>query len=352
MNPSHPSRASAHESIEARAAAWLAQRDDDGLTTEDAQSFAAWRAEDPRHEAAVKRLEATWNALEQLRTFRPEAQQHPDRDLLAPHRRPRRRLQLRPVFGLAVAAAAITAFFILRPTKTPMPLAEQQVEVAATVEHYATTSGGYQRTTLSDGSIVELNENSAMTAQFTAGERHIELIRGEIHCTVAKDAARPFTVNANGILVRAVGTAFNVRLNSGAVEVLVTEGQISLHETDTAAQEAPLVSAGERAVVTFADHSGLRPQIERLSETAIGTDLAWQGSRLVFVEKPLTEVIAQFNRRNKIQIQVADPSLGQLLVDGSFQAENVEALVRLIANQGSIQVERPSPELLILRRAP
>lgn len=351
MKPSHPSRASAHESIEARAAAWLAQRDDDGLTAEDARNFAAWRAEDPRHEAAVKRLEATWSALEQLRTFRPEAQQHPDRDLLAPRRRSRRRLQLRPVLGLAAAAAAVAAFFILRHGERTTPVVAPPAEIAA-VEHYATTSGGYQRTTLSDGSIVELNENSAMTAQFTAGERHIELIRGEIHCTVAKDASRPFTVNANGIVVRAVGTAFNVRLNSEAVEVLVTEGRISLHETDATTQGSPLVSAGERAVVAFHGQSTFSPHIERLTENAMSDALAWQGSRLVFVEKPLSEVVAQFNRRNKVQIQVADPNLGQLLVDGSFQAENVEALVRLIANKGDIQVERPSPELLILRRAP
>src|SRR5690606_21684966 len=49
----------ADERISAQAADWLARRDDQ-LTPDEAEAFARWRAADPRHEAAVQRLEATW----------------------------------------------------------------------------------------------------------------------------------------------------------------------------------------------------------------------------------------------------------------------------------------------------
>lgn len=53
---------SSEEAAEATAAAWLARRDDH-FTPEQSAEFAAWRAADPRNEAAVRRLEQTWHAL-------------------------------------------------------------------------------------------------------------------------------------------------------------------------------------------------------------------------------------------------------------------------------------------------
>ena len=72
----------AQEAIEAMAAAWLAQRDE-GLTAEEQEDFTRRQQADPRHAAAVVRLEKTWRALQQLREFRPASRVHPDRDLLA-----------------------------------------------------------------------------------------------------------------------------------------------------------------------------------------------------------------------------------------------------------------------------
>ena len=43
---------------------------------------------------------------------------------------------------------------------------------------------------------------------------------------MSKDPERPFLVSAGEVTVRAVGTAFDVRLAPTAVEVLVTEGVI------------------------------------------------------------------------------------------------------------------------------
>ena len=122
------------EAIEATAAAWLAERDG-GLSAEDAAAFAAWRAADPRHEAAVARLEGAWGALQVLREFRPDARVHPDRDLLA--RPARARVIPFPALAATAALAAcltlLAAWFWLRPAASPV--AEPHV-------HYATTIGG------------------------------------------------------------------------------------------------------------------------------------------------------------------------------------------------------------------
>jgi transmembrane sensor len=53
------------EAIREKAIALLTRRDA-GWSPEEAAEFALWRAADPRHEAAVRRIESTQRLLERL----------------------------------------------------------------------------------------------------------------------------------------------------------------------------------------------------------------------------------------------------------------------------------------------
>ncbi len=334
------------EAIEAMAAAWLAERDD-GLTPEKEAEFQQWRQTSPRHEAAVARLEETWNALLGLENFRPEAQAHPDPDLLAPARR--HKPVLAPVVAWSAAAAAALMLGLAGGIWWHLHRQPAPPEV------YATTAESYQWVTLADGSVAELNASSEIRVDYTPAERRVQLVRGEAHFTVAKNKERPFWVQAGSVRVRAVGTAFDVRITDGEIDVLVTEGKVTLAKSEAGAAVAPAaepahLAAGQRAVVATAD-PGAVPVIENVSPTIIGDVLAWQGARLVFVATPLADVVSEFNRRNPVQIELGDSALGVLPISGSFRPENVEGFVRLLAQGGDISVDRPSSDRIILRRA-
>lgn len=348
-------RPSVAEAIEATAAAWLAQRDD-GFTPEQAAEFAAWRSADVRHEAAVQRLEAAWTALQELREYRPEAVRHPDRDLLAGETVRR----VRPAFGGLGRVAAMAALLLF-------VLAGWYGWGHRDRTHFATTMNGYERVLLADGSIAELNADTMLDVRYSEGERRVRLRRGEAHFSVTRNPARPFVVEANGVAVRAVGTAFNVRLDAERVEVLVTQGRVEVapsapqparpEDRPDAATRATLLAANERVSVTAARESGAAerapaPVVEKVAAAAIREALAWQGPRLVFADTPLSEVIAQFNRRNAVQIELARPELGALPIGGSFRAENADAFVRLLTSSGDIAAERPEPLRIVLRPAP
>jgi len=355
MNSEPTSRASEHESIEARAAAWLAECDA-GLTPEQVNDFSAWRAEDPRHEAAVARLESAWEALGQLREFRPEARLHPDPDLLAPVEDSKVvPFPWKPVLAAAAAAAlAVTAFFSWDRQQLTVTEGEPQVQkVVAAQTNYETTVGGYLRATLPDGSVVELNENSEIDLVFSSNERRVKLLSGEVHFAVAKNKERPFVVEAHGLDVRAVGTAFNVKMGQRAVEVLVTEGTVQLQgglDEQLPTESWPAMVAGDWTSVPLQDRVSL-PGVQRLSSDAMRDLLSWQGNRLVFIKTPLAEAVDQFNRRNRVQIQIDDPELAAVLIEGSFQADNSEAFIRLIAGARGFRVTRPSADVVVLQQA-
>jgi transmembrane sensor len=253
------------------------------------------------------------------------------------------------MIGTAIAAAIVLALVWHWPS-LPIPPVLRSTQV------YTTTAGGYQRLTLSDGSIVELNDNSEVRVRYTVDERRVQLVNGQAHFTVAKNPTRPFVVETDAVGVRAVGTAFDVRLEGDQVEILVTEGIVQLERASIAGgrissniPQPSMLNAGWRAVVPH-DH-GRAIVKEMLPADHLTGTFSWQGPRLVFVETPLAEVVAQFNQRNRIQISLADDELASLPVGGSFRAENVESFVRLLTSNGDITVDRPTGDQIILRKA-
>ena len=336
--------------IEDAAIAWLTERDD-GFSPTREREFAQWLRADPRHAATVARLEQTLGLLGELPAFRSEINTAFDRaalvvafppataeqPTLAPA--PRRWSRTFAWAGLAAALAfgSFLGWHALRPPATI---------------HYTTTVAGYERARLDDGSTLELNAASAARVQFTAAERRVELTNGEAHFAVAHDTARPFIVNAGGIAVRAVGTAFNVRYtDAGAIEVTVTEGKVRVGQSGPAsssAESAPLVSAGQRIILP---HHAPPPAVEQVDPAALRSTLAWQNRLADFAEAPLADVIARFNARSRIQLLIADETLADRRIGGTFALDEAEAFVRLLERDGEIIGERRGETEIHLRRA-
>ncbi len=343
------------DEIEELAAEWLVRREE-GLAPDAARAFAAWQGADPRHAAAVARLERALGLMARMPEVRDALQAPvvpfpvPRRPAAPPRPASPERRWLRPAFaatGLAAALALAAATWWPRAGALPSPRA------------YATSAGGFERAVLEDGSVVELNGNSELRVDLRAAERRVTLVRGEAHFSVAPDAARPFLVAAGAVSVRAVGTAFNVRLAAESVEVLVTEGRVALARPaagPSLAAPATIVAAHERIVVPAAGGTGAAvlgtPVVERVAPEVVRAALAWQERRLVFAETPLREVVAQFNRRNRLQLIVADPALAARPIGGTFAADNAEGFVRLLESGGAVTVERRGEFELVLRPAP
>lgn len=343
MNPTPHSRSGQTEAIEATAAAWLA-RQDKGLTPDEQAEFALWRFSDPAHTVAVDRLNRAWVTLDQLRDFRPEAQTHPDKDLLATQR-PAKIVAWPLLTGSLAAAAAV----MLGLSLWTQPAAE------APYHRKAIIHPGAERLTLEDGSVVELNTGARVDVQFTPNERHVQLVQGEAHFNVAKNPARPFTVTAGRVSVRAVGTAFSVALGRTQVSVLVTEGTVKVNEVPAGpnaatARELSQLIAGQRIVVAAESAPAGAATVTEMTPAEIERACSWQAMRLEFADMPLGDVVAEFNRYNRQPLTVGDPATAGILVGGTFRADNAEAFVRLLEASFGLTVSRRDGAI-ILRQA-
>ncbi|HEY1107672.1 MAG TPA: FecR domain-containing protein, partial [Opitutaceae bacterium] len=300
------------------AAEWRVKQDR-GLTPSEQDAFLQWLAASPEHRAWFARQDESWRDLDLLASWRPEHSEEPNPDLLARPARLRRGRWLGAVLALAASiAVAAGIFWWTRPE-------------AGT---FVAPVGGYERRTLADGSVVELNRGASLEVRFTPTERRVRLVEGEAQFKVTKNPQRPFIVTAGGVSVRAVGTAFNVRLGGGDVEVLVTEGAVRVNPPAPAKEASgkapsapaaaapasegqPLVTAGQRTVVSLAPQA-VAPAVVPVTADDLARLLAWQPQLLDFSSAPLSRVVTEFNRRNHLQIVVADEELGRMPIVASF----------------------------------
>jgi transmembrane sensor len=89
---------------------------------------------------------------------------------------------------------------------------------------------------LSDGSTVELLPNSTLSypENFNAAKRDV-ILKGEANFNIAKDAARPFSVYSNTVLITVLGTRFTVKsyeANNDA-KVILHEGRVMIKITNS-----------------------------------------------------------------------------------------------------------------------
>jgi transmembrane sensor len=336
--PSYNSSRSKQSSIEEAAALWLARRDR-GLNAAEQDEFLQWIREDPCRADAFERHEKTLRRVMQLTDWRPVRSPEPNPDLLAP---PNGRHQ-RWVTGMA--AAAILALGLVAWWRT-----SSQDRVKTTTKSYLLVN---ERRVLSDGSVVELKENSRLSVEFSSTERRVHLEAGEAHFDVTKNVNRPFIVDAEGIAVRAVGTAFDVRIDSDSVDVLVTEGKVRVQQPNVAGgqrpgvSESPLVVAMHEAVISR-DPAAQAQRLTAVTPDQVNDALSWTMPRLEFNETPLVDAVSEFNRRNQRQLVLEDSKLESMRIGGVFRTNDVDGFVRLLELTLGVRAESVGTDRVVL----
>ncbi len=343
---SFPPNQDASADPEAEAADWLIAKDR-GFTMAEERAFEQWLHASHRHAAAWRRTIAAWNALDRMPELRAEElHAHP---AVFPARRMLWcagswcRLHWRLAAAGAGVLAACLAMVVLEPPDAAVTVPIENPPAGALVRLEP------RRAVLPDGTHVMLNGDSEISEQFTTGERRVQLVRGEAHFEVTPNSSRPFVVVSHEVAVRAVGTAFNVRLAPGALEVWVTEGKVQVAGLPEGAALpggsaparalVPLLQAGERAIVPLAGADTTTIDVSRVSAPEMQRSLDWRTLRLRFHDLPLPMVAEEFNRHNATRL-VVEPSARHVLVAGTFSADNVDVFVEFLQSAFGVSTER------------
>jgi transmembrane sensor len=304
----------AREEARRKAAAdWLQRLDDPALPEADLQAWLHWHGESEQNRKAFEEMQTLYRQM---------------RDLPGDYRRELRRrfahteaLYPRPWPKMWALAAAV----LLAVVGAGAAWWTQVSDPSAV--SYAAPRDRHRTIKLADGSALVLAPDSLALVKFTRHLRALTIERGEAYFEVRHDAARPFEVQAAGVRVTAVGTAFNVSRSPDQVTVTVTEGTVDVVEVSKPAtaesSSAPLalpehrrVRSGERLVLSDTLAQSGQPQI--------GAVPAWKNGQLQFVDAPLSQVVLAVSRYARRRVMIDDPRVGDLTYSGTVFRDRVD----------------------------
>jgi transmembrane sensor len=193
--------------------------------------------------------------------------------------------------------------------------------------------------TLPDGSNVFLNKESTIRYAYDkkAGERRVEL-KGEAFFTIKHDESRKFVIDIDGVLIRDIGTAFNVKApeNSSTIEVSVNEGEVMFY---TAEDSGVYLRAGAKGVY---DKQLKKFTIEQPDVNA----LAYKTRVFNFNNTDLASVVRQLNGVYHKQIELS-PAIRYCRLTVGFNNEPQEEVIAIITETLGLKAIESNGKILL-----
>ncbi len=345
-----PEADSRHEA----AADWLQRLDHAQLTEEEIQSWLEWFGASDENRAAFeevqnlrrafRELPAGYSSRELKRRLGVAEPSDADKRGTAPERgegwkltrirsrpalhveetaRRRRRTHVR----MAVAAASLCTFAVGLGAWWAMRTNEAL---------YTAAANHHRMVKLEDGSSLVLGADAVVAVAYSRTLRSLDVQRGQAYFEVRQNSRRPFVVEAGGVRVTALGTAFNVQRESDRVTVTVTDGRVAVDEAAERPPSAPhsadvppkkpdkqkpiYLKMGQRATLPLA----VPAQAAALNATS---RLEWQDGRADFIDTPLSQVLPLINRYAAMKIVIDDPRVADLTYSGTVFRSHLDEWV-------------------------
>lgn len=296
---------------------WLVRLHSGEETEQDWQAYEVWRVATPAQTTAANAAEALWESIG------------------AAIKRPKWSV-------VKTAATKLLLVFVLMSGVLAVGTHQNIItSPASLLADYRTTTGRAETVLLADGSQLQMDSATSVDVEFSDNKRQIILYAGQIHVDVASDKSRPFEVHAANVVIRALGTGFNVKRDAGNVGVTVTEHSVQISHDKTSFQ----LSSGEH--ISYNSHTGF-------STLAVGdlrTLTAWRRGHLIFDNRPLYVVMEEMQRYSDSKIFFLDDNLKQLSVTGIFDTEDAEGLLKAVEHTLPIRV-RQFPWVVVLDAKP
>lgn len=343
----HPAEETPSPDLTETAVEWLVQLRGGDLSEAQTHAFADWLSESIEHANAFAKAERYFNEMVTAeKLLRPA-----DKSLTLQENTPNPSVATLPrrtfkpwlAIPLALSAAWLVAVGLVLPSQTNL--------LDNLLSDYHTQTGEIRDIALADGSHLLLNTNTAVSVDYQPSQRLITLHHGQVNCTVAKDPARPFEVKADTLVVRALGTVFEVyRKPAGAITVTVQEHAVAarIQKSSTENNEGKSTQVNIQADQQLVyQGGGYLPQPSSVNLTQA---TAWQHHHLSIKDRPLSELVEELNRYRLGRIYLAGDTLKNLRVTGVFPLDNPDVVLSSVRKVLGLQESRLGPWWVLLHR--
>lgn len=186
------------------------------------------------------------------------------------------------------------------------------------------------RDTLTDGSVVALNQYSSLSAIYSRKARTIKM-SGEAYFEVAPNPSKPFVIDVQRVQVTVLGTKFNIdnRTDPNWVIVSVVEGKVRVQS----GKQTEYLTAGEQLRINNQDGKTMKTQTKPSENVS-----AWANRQFIFDDMPLSEVIPLLEKAYQVKISLSNKELEKCRLYVRFNNESIDRIIALIADTFSLEI--------------
>ncbi|MEM7672575.1 MAG: FecR domain-containing protein [Verrucomicrobiota bacterium] len=283
------------QDIELEAADWLVSLSEDPDDSEVQASFNAWLQRSDEHGRIWAEMNRLGQGLSTISPLKPE-----ELPLSTDSKRGNNQNTRKLIFwgsGAALAASFAIAFL---PSVALHLRADSQTKTAE-----------LKTLMMEDRSEVILAPESAIASKFSLDRREFSLLEGDAYFEVAPDRERPFVVNAAGVTITVLGTAFEVDQSDESIAISVSHGRVRVNSENSLMSHE--LKAGDRLVVDLGSEESL---LESIAESSIAE---WRNKRLTVQNRPVSEVV-----------EALSPFYpGKIVLDADLRDKRVTGVYRL-----------------------
>jgi len=195
--------------------------------------------------------------------------------------------------------------------------------------------------TLPDGSTAFLNKRTEIEFEYNprAKTRKVKL-KGEAYFTVKHEEEKPFIIEADEIMVRDIGTEFNLKAypDKDTIEIVVTHGEVQFY---TRQDPGLNLKAGDKAI-----YSKRAKEFYRIEKPDTNT-LSYKTKVFSFNNTDLQSVVALLNEVYGSKISLANEALYTCRLTANFKEDNPEIIVEVIAETMGFELTKKDDQLIL-----
>ncbi len=191
---------------------------------------------------------------------------------------------------------------------------------------------------LPDSTQIVMNRNTTIAYTFTKNKRKVEL-SGEALFDLSEDKNRPFEVHAAGVLIRDIGTIFNVKAPGGndSMVVQVLEGEVMMSSSKN---QSIVLKKGEEALYLKSRDEFIKMAVADTNATAYRTKI------FVFENASLEAVVQKLNEVYGTKISLAE-AIRSCHLTATFKNESIDAIIEIISETLQLSVSRENNQILL-----
>lgn len=280
------------------------------------EAFQRWLAAHPDHKLAWQHIETVNTRFNGLASPLGSAVA---KAVLTPRRSLKRRQIIKTL--VVILFAGSTGWWV-----------DEKIPWLAWTADERTHIGQRRNITLADGSRVVLNTDTAINIRFTANERRLQLVRGEILVTTNQDSAsiaRPFIVETAQSELRPLGTRFTIHQQTMSNRLSVFEGAVEIRLRQDI-NYRHIVQVGEQVDFSNQGIHEIHP--------ADDTSTAWSNGMIIASSMRLANFLAELDRHRPGKLN-CDPAVADLRVSGTYPLTDPEDILDALQTTLPVKIQ-------------